>query len=158
MIAIVFLMYCSAAQANGDPRETSQEVSYCDLAKNPSAFSGKRIRVRAIYRYAFEIERLEAPICCPEAGAKIWVQIDAALEGKSLKLFHKFPKGEGLVLATFVGTFESGGTYGTFADRHRLTVEQIEKVERTARSAQKQNDPVWVPKNCGAPSNQIGKC
>ena len=127
---------------------SSHEISYCELAQNPSAFSGNRIRVRAVYRYAFEIQRLEAPACCSEAVPKIWVEIDATLEGTSRKLFHKFPKREGLVLATFTGTFESGGTYGTFADRHKFTIDQIENVERIARSSRKQDDPSWVPKNC----------
>ena len=150
IISLVFLTNCCAARASNNSQKSSQDVSYCDLAKNPSAFSGKRIRVRAIYRYAFKIQRLEAPACCPEAGSKIWAEIESALEGSSLKLFHKFPKGEGLVLATFAGTFESGGTYGTFADRHKLTVDQIEKVEGIARSSRKQDDPAWVPKNCDA--------
>lgn len=149
-LSIIFLFNCLAMLANSNPQGTPQGVSYCDLAKNPSAFSGKRIRVHAVYRYAFEIQRLEAPGCCPEAAPKIWVEIGATLEGSSLKLFNKFPKGEGLVLATFAGTFESGGTYGTFADRHKLTVDHIENVERIARSSRKQDDPAWVPRNCAA--------
>jgi len=151
IVSIVFLMDCCAVRASSNQQGAAQNVSYCDLAKNPSAFSGKRIRVRAIYRYAFEVQRLEPPACCPEAAPKIWVEINAGLEGSSLKLFHKFPKGEGLVLVTFAGTFESGGTYGTFADRHKLTVDQIESVERIARSSRRQDDPPWVPKNCKAP-------
>jgi hypothetical protein len=152
IVLIVLLLTCCVSWASSNPQETPQDISYCDLAKNPSAFSGKRIRVRAIYRYAFEIQRLEAPMCCPEARPKIWMEINANLEGNSLKLFRKFPKGEGLVFATFIGTFESGGTYGTFADRHKLTVDQIERIERTARSSREQDDPAWAPKNCEAPS------
>jgi len=148
-VAISIVLLCCSANASSSPQKTAQELTYCDLARNPSAFSGKRIRVRAIYRYAFEIQRLEAPVCYPE-GAKVWLEIGSGIEGSSLKLFRKFPKGEGLVLATFVGTFESGGAYGTFADKHKLTIDQIEKVERMAPSSGKQNAPVWVPKNCQA--------
>jgi len=154
-LSIIFLIYCCAMRASSKPQGSSQDVSYCDLAQNPSAFSGKRIHVRAVYRYSFEMQRLEAPACCPEAVPKIWVEINATLEGTSRKLFHKFPKGEGLVLVTFTGTFESGGTYGTFADRHKLTVDQIENVERIARSSKKQDDPSWVPKNCKASPQKL---
>ena len=137
------------ARTSSDHHQNSQEVNYCDLVKNPSAFSGKRIRIRGIYRYAFEVQRLEAPSCCSETGTKIWVEIDAYLEGKSAKLVRKFPKEEGLVLATFTGMFESGESYGTFADRNGLKVDQIDQVEQTQRSSRRQDDPAWVPKCAG---------
>lgn len=128
---------------------TVQTVTYCDLTKKASAFSGQQVRIRAIYRYAFELQRLEAPECCPEKDGKIWVEIQPSLDHRSEKLFRKFPKGEGVVLATFVGRFESGGTYGTFADRKRLLVEQIESVEKTAPSARRQAAPLWAARDCG---------
>jgi len=131
--------------------QTTREVNYCELVKNPSAFSGKRIRIRGIYRYALEVQRLEAPLCCSGNSTKIWVEIDADLEGNSAKMFRKFPKDEGLVLATFTGMFETGGSYGTFADRNNLKVDQIDRVEQTKRSSRKQDDPTWVPK-CAATS------
>src|SRR5579883_3651657 len=124
----------------------AQEVSYCELVKTPMSFSGKRIRVRAIYKYGFEIQRLEQPTCCPNA-AKIWVEIHSGLEGNSLKLFRKFPKGMGLALATFVGTFESGGPYGDGGYRLKFSVDQIEKLEATAKPSPSR-EPAWVPKNC----------
>jgi|SRR5215467_5413052 len=146
--SVVFITMSYAVQAVANSPETSQVVTFCELAKDPSAFNGKRIRVRAIYRYAFESSRLEAPTCCPAERSKIWVEVSADLEGKSLKLFHKFPKAEGLVLATFEGTFVTGDTYGTFGERAKLTVHQIEKLEHTVRSSPKQVDPDWVPKDC----------
>lgn len=155
IISVVLFLNCYLARATNNPEGTVQEVRFCDLAKNPAAFSGKRIRVRAIYRYAFEIDRLESSTCCPDLGAKIWVEIEPGLEGSSRKFYQRFPKGTGVVLATFAGTFESGGTYGTFADKYKLTVDQIEKVEQTARSSRKQDDPTWVPKNCEASATPV---
>jgi hypothetical protein len=124
----------------------AQEVSYCELVKTPLSFSGKRIRVRAIYKYGFEIQRLDQPACCPNA-AKIWVEIESRPEGDSLKLFRKFPKGMGLALATFTGTFESGGPYGDGGYRLKLSVDQIEKLEGTAKPSPSYS-PAWVPQNC----------
>jgi hypothetical protein len=149
VVLLVFLFSCSTASARENPKDAVQEVSFCDLVKTPSAFSGKRIRVRAIYRYAFEIQRLEPPTCCQEPAVNIWVEIDSELQGKSRRLFSKFPKGQGLVLASFVGRIDSGSAYGTFADRYKLTVDKIDKVERTSRSSRKQDATYWAPKNCG---------
>src|SRR5262249_50837070 len=124
-----------------------QEVSYCDLVKTPQLFSGKRIRVRAIYDYGFEISTLNQPVCCPERGNRIWVEIDPELEGSSLKLFRRFPEGMGSALVTFEGTFETGQVYGHLAYPSRLTVEKIEKLEATAKYSSKKK-PAWVPKDC----------
>jgi len=69
-------------------QNTVHDVSFCELANNPSASSGKRIRVRGIYRYEFERQRLEAPTCCPASKTKIWMEITTDLDDKSLKLFQ----------------------------------------------------------------------
>jgi hypothetical protein len=155
-LAILLLAFlnCRTSQARDTAEPPPQDVTYCQFAKNPSLFSGKRIRIRAVYRYAFEIQRLEPPECCPDSlnTSRIWVVINASIKGDSLKHFHEFPKGTGIVLATFVGTLESGGAYGTFADKYELNVDQIQKVEHTARSSRRQDDPAWIPKNCGAPT------
>jgi len=139
---------CFAARAKDKPDSPPQDATYCQLAKDPSLFIGKRLRIRAIYRYAFEIQRLESPVCCSEGEIKIWVEIKAGLESHSGKLFRKLDKGAGLALVVFVGTLNGGNSYGTFGDRFQLTVDEIEKVERTSRSARRQDDPAWVPKNC----------
>ncbi len=148
-ILSLLLVNCRPALAADTDGATPQDVTFCQLAKDPSAFYGRRIRIRAIYNYMFEIQHLESPACCPDRMGEIWVEIEAGLERDSQRQFNKFPKGMGVVLATFVGTFEGGGNgYGPFAERYRLTVDQIEKVERTARSSSKQDNPAWVPKNC----------
>jgi hypothetical protein len=147
-----FLLSCGVTLAEQTPEGPPQDVTYCQLAKDPSAFSGKRIRIRAIYAYMFEVSRLKSPTCCPERDVSIWVDFDEELKGRSQKLRDKFPKGMGLVLAAFVGRFEAEGPYGDGGYRFRLTVDQIEKIERTSRSPGRQNGPAWVPKNCKASS------
>jgi hypothetical protein len=140
-----FLLSCGVTLAEQTPEGPPQDVTYCQLAKDPSAFWGKRIRVRGIYRYAFELQFLESPMCCPEGHINIWVSISAAVEGHSEKLFNrKLNKGAGLALVVFVGRFESGDGLGR--NTFRLTVDEIEKVERTSRSPRRQDDPAWVPK------------
>jgi hypothetical protein len=156
ILGSVLVLLASSCSVAAQKSETTQEVSYCDLVKAPEQFVGKHIRVRAIYKYGFEMQRLAPPACCPERGAKIWVEIKSEVEGDSLKLYRKFPKGMGLALATFEGKFDGGGPYGDGGYRLKLTVEKIETVEATAKPSA-HHDPAWVPKNCetsnAAPSN-----
>jgi hypothetical protein len=157
-VGLAFALLVSCCPAKAQKSEAApQELSYCDLVKTPQSFSGKRIRVRAIYKYGFEIQRLDPPACCPERGVKIWVEMESRLQGHSLKLFRKLPKGMGLALATFVGTFESAGPYGDGGYRFKFTVDQIEKLEATVK-ASPSHDPPWVPRDCeksdAAPAKQ----
>jgi hypothetical protein len=151
-IAALVLLASRCCAATQKPESTAQAVSYCDLVKAPQHFAGKRIRVRAIYKYGFEIQRLDSPACCPERGVKIWVEIETDLEADSLKAFHKFPKGMGLALATFEGMFESGGPYGDGGYHFKFTVDKIEKLETVAKPSTAHH-PAWVPKDC-ATSNE----
>jgi len=144
VFTLVAACYCANAET---PARAAQEVSYCELVKTPLSFSGKRIRVRAVYKYGFEIQRLDPPTCCPERGIKIWVEIGSGLEGGSLNLFHKLPKGMGLALATLVGTFESGGPYGDGGYRFKFTVDHIERVEAASKPSAS-HDPAWLPRDC----------
>ncbi len=82
------------AWADDQSESPPMDVSYCQLAKDPPAWTGKRIRVRAIYHYGFEFYRLESPLCCEERTTKIWVQADK-LDGRSERLFRKLDKGMG---------------------------------------------------------------
>jgi hypothetical protein len=147
LVLSLFLSNCCPMHAGQGPDITPQDVTYCQLAKDPSRFSGKRIRIRAIYSYMFEVSRLKSPTCCPEGDTPIWVDFDEELQGNSKKLFHKFPEGMGVVLAVFVGKIETGKVYGHFGERVRLVVDQIEKIEEKTKPHVGQN-PSWVPQNC----------
>lgn len=152
-----FLLSCFVVWGSVQSDAPPQDATYCQLAKDPSLFIGKRIRIRAIYRYASEIQRLESPACCSEGDIKIWVEIELGLKGHSDKLFRKLDKGSGVALVVFVGRFDGGKSYGTFGDRFQLTVDGIEEVAQTSRSARRQDDPAWVPKNCENPNSLPAK-
>jgi hypothetical protein len=155
-ILSLLLSSCWQMRAANKAVDVPQDVSYCQLAKDPSAFSGKRIRIRGIYSYMFEVSRLKSPTCCSMRDAQIWVDFDEELEGSSKRLFHKFPEGMGIVLAVFVGKVETGNVYGPFGERIRLVVDQIEKLEKKARPSAGQT-PSWVPQNCENSSISYGK-
>jgi hypothetical protein len=148
--SLLFSWNCFGWQGIDADHNPTQDVSYCELAKNPTLFAGKRIRVRAIYTYGFEIQRLDPPSCCQERQVKIWVEIlTDRLKGQSLQLFHKLPRDMGRSLATFEGTFESGGPYAD-GYRFRVTIDKIEKLEAAAKPSSLA--PKWLPQNCETPS------
>ena len=97
---LIVLSSCCLTRAGNRPEVVAQDVTYCQLARDPSTFSGKRIRIRAIYSYFFEGSRLKSPTCCSdhEPQMQIWVDFDEELNGSSKRLLHKFPEGMGEVL------------------------------------------------------------
>ena len=152
-ISIAVLLSCAFAQADDSAKTAFTDLNYCDLVKNPSSFSGKRIRIRAIYSYMYEVSVLKPPTCCPESGVSIWVEVDDnSFNSNSIRLHRRFPKDAGYVLGTFVGRFESGESYGHMQYRFQLVVEGIEKVEAKAKGYAA-SKPRWIPKNCESPKD-----
>jgi hypothetical protein len=145
-ILLVLLASCSVQGAFGRDKTqpSAEDVSFCQLANTPMNFSGKRVRVRAIYSYFFEISSLRTPACCPENSAEIWVDFD---DSRGKNLLHKLPKGMGTVLGVWVGTIETGRVFGPNGEQVRLIVDKIEKIEQKER-AKSSKRPDWVPKGC----------
>ena len=146
---VLMMLGFLAMQVTDQVGSPPKEVTYCQLIQNPSSLVGKRIQVRAIYSYMFEVSRFKSPECCPERDVSIWVDFDENLDGNSKRLLSKFPKGMGFVLATFVGTLDSGGPFGGGGYRLKFKVDKIEKLERSAKGSAGHN-PSWVPENCEA--------
>lgn len=148
----MFLLFSNACEATALPKfETEpQDISYCQLAGDPAKFSGKRVRIRAIYAYMFEVSTLKPSSCCNEHDISMWVDFDSQLEGKSKRFLNKFPKGMGFVLGVFVGTIQTGDAYGTGQHVHFL-VEHIEEVNQQANPPSGKF-PAWIPQNCKAPA------
>jgi hypothetical protein len=127
-----------------------EDATVCQLMADPASFAAKTIRLRAIYRYMFEIQRLQSPACCPGHGLKTWVEI-GDLDSRSEQMYRSFPEA-GLVLGTFIGRFETGGPYGDGGYGFRFTVIRIEDVEATSRASAK-HLPKWLPRGCGENSD-----
>jgi hypothetical protein len=142
-IGIFVLLYC--AMGYGATPQSASTV-YCALTDDPTPFVGKHIVVRAVYRYGFEIQRLDPADCCPGKKLEIWVEI-GPLDAQSRRLLKRFPKGMGLTLATFSGVFETGGPFGDGGYRYRLTVDHIENVEATTHPSEA-NRPPWTNRDC----------
>jgi hypothetical protein len=134
------VLSCVVLHASGKP----EEVTYCQLIKAPHAYVGKEIRVRAIYRYGFEVSNLDPPECCVEEPVSIWVEA-WELDPRSRRLFRRFQKGMGLSRVVFTGVLESSGPFGAGGCPFRLTVGHVDAVEATAHLSE---NPSWAPKNC----------
>lgn len=142
----VIVLSCFLKPAWPQAENEPQDITYCQLANDPSAFSGKRIRIRAIYAYMFEVSELRAPNCCAGHDTSIWVDFEDAPEGNADKMIKRFPKDMGYVLVVFVGKIETGGAYGT-GQRVRFVVQQVLKVEHK-ENPRHGRLPAWVPQNC----------
>jgi len=147
ILSIYVLAEFARTQGPNPPSDSVSEITYCQLVKDPSAFVGKRIRIRAVYSYMFEVSRLAQPVCCPTAEIPIRLDFGDDLDSKSQRMLTEFPKGRGFVLATFVGVFEGGKAFGTLGERFRLKVVGIERVEQKANPRGDQK-PSWLPSNC----------
>jgi hypothetical protein len=109
-------------------------VNYCDLLNHPSTYAGKMIRVRAIYEYSSEIQRLEGLESCSVSGSRIWVDF-GLLDEHSLKQLNLAPRDAGSLLGVFVGEFETRGKYGDGRYAFRFTVFSIDKIENAKRAS-----------------------
>jgi hypothetical protein len=160
------LLSCCVARAGGREEGPPLDVTYCQLAKDPSAFTGRRIRIRAIYVYGFEIQLLRSPVCCLEPPPKIGLEVSDDVDDRSEKLFRRFD-GMGEALAVFVGRLSHVSNVSSqlpSGDRFQLNVDKIEKVEKTASSKRSSTPPDWIPKDCptsgarSGPHLQVSKC
>jgi len=149
LLGLLLTLGALGSPALGQSGEQYQTVAFCILAANPSAYVGKHIRVRGIYRFVLEMNDLKPPECCP--GEKL-EKIVVIIEGnpmypdpKSQRLARRlFGRPDGLALVVFAGSL-NGRT---------LEVDRIERIEHLAHPRDREHDPSWVPRDC--PSTGTG--
>lgn len=131
--------------AGFQPEIAAENVNFCGLLNNPNAYSGKLIRVRAIYAYGFEVSELRPPECCAK-GAHIWVEFGSEMDRASKRRLHQAPKDMGLALGTYVGYFGMHGPYGQ-GSPYQLRIIRVQSIEKTARDPGDKKT-TWIPKDC----------
>lgn len=124
-------------------------VSFCGLLQNPQVFDGKVIRIRAIYRYGFEISSLESPECCPTARKKTALEF-GELDSRSKKELRKAKRDMGLALGVFVGRFSADGPFGHMGLPYHIAISRVETIERSVGFSG-QKPPGWISQNCEEP-------
>lgn len=119
------------SRATAQNREDAT-VSYCDLMRKPEQYSGKVVRVSAIYRYGFEWSELYCLECVSEA--RTWVDLTESFVSSTKASVRKKIGPHGFkgrtVRVVMVGRFDGGGGYGHMgAYRFRLLVDQLANAE-----------------------------
>ena len=144
-IGLLFLLFncCIVVRATGEGSAAPQDVTFCELVNASSSFVGKRIRVRAVYSYMFEVSALKPAKCCEAHSDNIWLDFAKNMDRQSVKLFRTFPQDMGAILGTFEGTFQLGNGHG----KYRLVVDKIQNVERKKKVTRASDIPNWEP-NC----------
>lgn len=114
-------------------RGQSPAISFGELISRPKDFDGKRITVRATYRYGFEWQEL---YCVPSrTTVKVWLAIPPELPKPVQKVLKRLPKHQGTVNATFTGLFH--GERSAFGDggyQFQLDLEKLDQVQIVSKS------------------------
>lgn len=108
-------------------------LDICGLIDRPQAFDGKRVTVRASYRYGFEWQEIYCLQC--RHLAKVWLAIPPELPKTVQRNLSRLPRNQGTVNATFTGVFH--GTRSAFGDggyQYQLDLEHIEHVKVVSTS------------------------
>ncbi len=146
VMAVGPLSGAAQSQAN----QSIQDVNFCQLVKDPSAYAGIQIRLRAIYRFALEESDLEQPECCLDkilmkmrvAGPSGNPEYPDKFTKKTDRLAKRLSKGmSGVALVDLVGKL----------DRGVFKVDRIERIVRLSRPSDLDHEPSWAPRNCAYP-------
>lgn len=125
---LLALLFCA-----GETAQDVVETSFCDLVRKPYEYGGRRVRVRATHRFAFEASELYC-LGCIDRG-RVWLDASPNLSRRDAKKLtsHHSSTSNILVEGKFV---TEGGPFGhSGAYRYKLVAERFLKIERVARSS-----------------------
>jgi hypothetical protein len=123
-------------------------VTLCDLLRSPEKHNGEEVRVRATYRYGFEVSQLYC-LDCADKG-KVWLQIPTDLGNASERSLRKLPEGAGIVNLTVQGVFSSGETYGhENGYRYQIVADKISEVKVLQKGIKSRQEQETVEKRWG---------
>jgi hypothetical protein len=108
-------------------------LELCDLLDQPQGFDGKRVTVRASYRYGFEWQEIYCLQC--RQRAKVWLAIPPVLPKAVQSSLHRLPKDQGTVNATFTGVFHGKpSVFGDGGYQYQFDLERMERVDVISHS------------------------
>ena len=82
-------------------------LKFYELMRDPGAYNGKTVKVRATWIYGFEWSYLH----CLSCDGRAWLD-SSALDEQSEKVLKHMPKGGGIVNVDVEGVFQTGRTFG----------------------------------------------
>jgi len=106
-------------------------VAYCDLIRNPDAYSGREVRFTAVYRFGYEWEEFYC-LDCWELERRTWGEFDDEVGSCNKRTLRRLTGYEGTFKMTVVGEFQtSRGRYGHMgAFRYQFVVKCVEGAKR----------------------------
>jgi hypothetical protein len=108
-------------------------LDLCELLNRPQVFDGKRVSVRASYRYGFEWQEVYC-LQCRHLG-KVWLAIPPEVPKAAQKSLNRLPKNQGTINATFTGVFHgSRSAFGDGGYQFQLDLERLEQVDVVSKS------------------------
>ena len=116
MILILFISIAGRAQHSEVARKGKPEVvSFCVLMSDSEKYRDKEVRIKATYRYGFEIAELYC-LGCDKTHA--WVELDEDYKEHSKSRYVRMIKSNGFqgrtVNVEVIGTLVSGSGFGHF--------------------------------------------
>ena len=111
-------------------------VAYCDLIRNPDTYSGKLVRISAVYRFGFEWQEFYC-LDCFEMETRTWVKFDDEESSCTRRVSKRLTKAwAGTFSMTVVGEFQSSrGRYGhENGYRYQFMVKCVEAQKRLLKS------------------------
>jgi hypothetical protein len=113
-------------------------TTFCDLLRNPEKYNGRVVKVRATYKFFFEMSLLYCLDCLDKGEA--WLEQGWPLDKASEKALRKLlGHGAGTANITVEGVFEYGRHYGHLGAPYQITARRISNVAVITRGAK---DPV----------------
>jgi hypothetical protein len=145
----VLLAAGKTAKAQGTSQANTagySPVSYCELIRHPKDYDGKKVAVRATYRYGFEWQELFG-VKCRDQG-RTWLEFGADSASATRRALAKAPNHQGTLNATFYGTFQaSKGPFGDGGYAFKFDVQSVKAVEVISKDG-------WAPERLSTSEQQ----
>lgn len=127
-----FLIIAIALATTSAFAQKPTRVTYTDLVKDPQAYSGKQVRIEAVWTYGFEWTYLCSLDCRDVQKAWVALEDDEALCRGTRKRLERLGKNsDNTARVTVVGRLDSAGGYGHLASWPlQFTVSCVEKFEK----------------------------
>lgn len=138
IISLFLITSCSttnlSAQSNNSSKtQTIPSISYCALLKNPKLYSGKTVRIKAVWQFGFETTSLQDRQCIdqPKAWLEFADEKQLCPETKKNRTLPKQSDKEADVTVT--GRLYGSGRYGHLGDyQFKFVVECMENIKVTS--------------------------
>ncbi len=100
-----------------------QVLEFQDVVSRPGSFDGKKVTIRATYRFGFEWQEL---YCLPfRPSSRVWLAISPEVSTRLRRQLARLPRSQGTVNANFTGVFHGvPSAFGDGAYQHQLDLEK----------------------------------